>query len=204
GNTHTISTKKTFYINTAGEEFIVGIIRDITGRKLAEEALRLANRKLNLLSALEAYLEISKESLEDPVQTAEFVAKEEQIAETIAHQITFTKDYEDLGVNTPQWQNVNTVIRNVGARLPMRNIRIDEGTPDLEMYADPLLEKVFYNLIDNALRYGGEKMSAIRMTSCEENGALVIALEDDGNGISAEDKKQLFNKGFGKHTGLGL
>ncbi|MGB7788813.1 PAS domain S-box protein [Methanoregula sp.] len=216
GNTHTISTKKSLYINTAGEEFIVGIIRDITGRKLAEEALRLANRKLNLLSgitrhdirnqllALEAYLEISKESLEDPVQTAKFVAREEKIAETIAHQITFTKDYEDLGVNTPQWQNVNTVIRRVVARLPMRTIRIDEAAPDLEMYADPLLEKVFYNLIDNALRYGGEKMSALRMTSREENGALVIALEDDGNGISAEDKKQLFNKGFGKHTGLGL
>jgi signal transduction histidine kinase len=29
-------------------------------------------------------------------------------------------------------------------------------------------------------------------------------VEDDGNGISAEDKDQLFTKGFGKHTSLGL
>jgi signal transduction histidine kinase len=86
----------------------------------------------------------------------------------------------------------------------MRNIRIDADYPDLELFADPLLEKVFYNLVDNALRYGGEKMTAIRMTTGKDNGVLVIMVEDDGNGISAYDKKELFKKGFGKHTGLGL
>ncbi len=29
-------------------------------------------------------------------------------------------------------------------------------------------------------------------------------MEDDGAGISAEDKKRLFEKGFGKNTGYGL
>jgi signal transduction histidine kinase len=47
-------------------------------------------------------------------------------------------------------------------------------------------------------------MTSIRVKSREENGVLVITVEDDGNGISAEDKKQLFTKGFGRHTGLGL
>jgi signal transduction histidine kinase len=74
----------------------------------------------------------------------------------------------------------------------------------MEVLADPLLEKVFYNLIDNALRYGGEKMTSIHVTSHEGNGNLVIAVEDDGNGISAGDKTLVFTKGFGKHTGLGL
>lgn len=63
---------------------------------------------------------------------------------------------------------------------------------------------MFYNLIDNALRYGGEQMTAIRVTNHDDNGNLAVVLEDDGYGVSAEDKKQLFTKGFGKHTGLGL
>jgi PAS domain S-box-containing protein len=191
-------------------------VRDITARKQVESALALAVRKLNLLSSinrhdiknqiqvLKGYLDLSKESLDDPVRMSEYIAKEEKIAETIVHQISFTKDYENLGVNTPVWQDVNTVIRKVITYLPMRNIRVDSEDPGPEIFADPLFEKVFFNLIDNALTYGGERMTSIRVKSREENGVLVITVEDDGNGISAEDKKQLFTKGFGRHTGLGL
>ncbi|MHB8164624.1 MAG: PAS domain S-box protein, partial [Methanoregula sp.] len=191
-------------------------IRDVTERKRADAALALAIRKLNLLSsitrhdiknqllALEGYLDISKEFLVNPTQMSEFIAKEEKVADTIAHQINFTKDYEDLGMKTPLWQNVNTVIKSSLARLPMQKIHIDRGDPNLEIFADPLLEKVFYNLIENALIYGGEQMTSIQVTTREDNGNLVIVVDDDGTGISAEDKKQLFTKGFGRHTGLGL
>ncbi|OPX65361.1 MULTISPECIES: response regulator [unclassified Methanoregula] len=42
GKTHIIVTKKTLYTDTAGNAFIVGVIRDITDRKVAEEAIRLS------------------------------------------------------------------------------------------------------------------------------------------------------------------
>jgi PAS domain S-box-containing protein len=191
-------------------------IRDITARKQSEASLALAVRKLNLLSsitrhdiknqilALEGYLGLSKSSIEDPAQMSEYIAKEEKIAETVAHQIGFTRDYEDLGVKAALWQNVNSIIERVITHLPMRNIRVDVEDSDLEVFADPLLEKVFFNLIDNALKYGGEKMTSIHVKTYEDDGTLIISVEDDGNGISAEDKMQLFKKGFGKHTGLGL
>jgi signal transduction histidine kinase len=63
---------------------------------------------------------------------------------------------------------------------------------------------VFYNLFDNALQYAGEQLRTIRVTNRKDNEVLVIAVEDDGTGISAEDKNQLFTKGFGRHTGFGL
>ena len=182
----------------------------------AEHALLNANNKLNLLSSitrhdiknqlqvLSAYLEMSKESLGDHVRTLEFIAKEEKVLDIIALQISFTKDYEDMGVKAPLWQNVNMVIRKVLTQLPVWSICVSVDDPNLEMFADSLLEKVFYNLTDNALRYGGEKITSIRVISREDKGSLVITVEDDGNGISIEDKKQLFTKGFGKHTGLGL
>lgn len=191
-------------------------IRDITERKRANVALSLAIKKLNLLSsvtrhdiknqlmALEGYLDLSKDFLDDPTQISEYIAKEKKIADTIARQISFTKDYEDLGMKAPFWQNVSLIIRTVVTRLPMRNVLVDTGDPGLEIFADQLLEKVFYNLIDNALRYGGEDMTTIRVTGREDNGVLIITVSDDGGGISSGDKTQLFTRGFGKHTGLGL
>ena len=191
-------------------------IRDITARKHSEAALALAVRKLSLLSsitrhdirnqvhALEGFLDLSKAVLGDPARLSGYIAKEEKIAGTIARQIEFTADYQDLGMKAPFWQDVGTVVGRVVAQLPVGDIAVDVPGPGLEVFADPLLEKVFFNLIDNACRYGGEKMTSIRVHSREEDGALVITVEDDGSGVSAEDKTRLFTKGFGRHTGLGL
>ncbi len=195
---------------------ILLFVLDITERRRGEEALARASKKLNLLSgitrhdilnqimALNAYISLSEDAINDPVELKEYFTREEKIAEIIAEQISFTRDYEDLGVKAPVWQNIHAVIGRVILQFPKRNFRIDAEDFGREVFADPMMEKVFYNLIDNALRYGGEKMTFIRLTCREEKGVLVIVVEDDGNGISCEDKKQLFTKGFGKHTGLGL
>ena len=71
------------------------------------------------------------------------------------------------------------------------------------MYADPLIVKVFYNLMDNAVRYG-QKITAIRFSLLERDGKTVIVCEDDGEGVPDGDKERIFEKGFGKNTGLGL
>jgi PAS domain S-box-containing protein len=198
------------------KDCFVAIINDITERRRTEEALQQANKKLNLLSgitrhdirnqllALSGYLEISREYLTDPNKTSEYIAKEEAIIKTISNQISFTKDYQEMGVKAPTWQNISGIINTVITRLPLRDIHVDAGDLTLEVFADPLLEKVFYNLIDNALRYGGEMMTLIRLTNREDAGGLIISVEDDGSGISAEDKEKLFTKGFGRNTGLGL
>jgi signal transduction histidine kinase len=44
----------------------------------------------------------------------------------------------------------------------------------------------------------------IRTSSDDTKKGLVISVEDDGVGISGEDKERLFGRGFGHHTGLGL
>ncbi|MFA5376237.1 MAG: PAS domain S-box protein [Dehalococcoidia bacterium] len=203
-------------INLQGKTVMLGIIRDITERKRAEDALRQANKQLNLLSsitrhdilnqlmALKGYLYLSKEMIDDPTILTGYIQKEEQAANTIEHQITFTKVYQELGVAAPEWQSVNASVQKAMAGLPMRDVRIEVDPKNPAIFADPLFEKVFYNLIDNALKYGGEGMKTIRVSSQETDTGLLIVCEDDGVGISGEDKKKLFTRGFGKNTGLGL
>jgi len=67
----------------------------------------------------------------------------------------------------------------------------------------PLLAKVFENLLDNSLRHG-EHVRHIRVTYEMRGDALALMYRDDGAGIPAADKKRIFEKGFGKNTGLGL
>jgi signal transduction histidine kinase len=192
------------------------VLRDITQHKQAEQALTEANRKISLLSsitrhdirnqlmALSAYLMLSEDSMDDPVLSAEYLRMEQKITSTIAHQISFTKYYEDFGVNTPEWQDVNTCIRQAMDSLVLGTVRVEITVDNLEVFADPLLEKVFYNLIDNSLRYGGPGVTLFRVTSTTSEGALALMFEDDGVGIPADDKLRIFDKGFGTNTGLGL
>ena len=49
GQTKTISTKKSRFIDTQGEKFLIGIIRDITERKQAEKALHVSGEKYKAL-----------------------------------------------------------------------------------------------------------------------------------------------------------
>ncbi|MDD3136064.1 MAG: HAMP domain-containing sensor histidine kinase [Methanoregula sp.] len=178
--------------------------------------MQQANKQLNLLSsitrhdilnqlmALKGYLYLSKEMIDNPTTLSGYIQKEEQAADAIENQIKFTRDYQELGVAAPEWLNVNASIEKALTGLPMRAVRIEIDPDNPEIFADRLFEKVFYNLIDNALRYGGADMKTIRVSSQEIDKGLRIVCEDDGVGISAEDKKKLFTRGFGKNTGLGL
>ncbi|MDO9324272.1 MAG: PAS domain-containing sensor histidine kinase [Methanoregula sp.] len=207
---------RTVPIEDKGMPALLSVITDITDRKAAEDALSRVNKKLTILAsitrhdiknqlmALLTYLELSKEETDTSPAASEYLEKEMKIAETIGHQIDFTKIYEDMGTNVPVWQNINASVQRAVGALPLRDVGVKVDRLDLEIYADPLFEKVFYNLIDNAVRYGGEAMTTIRITTSVTGAGLVIACEDDGVGIPDDDKKILFQQGYGKNTGLGL
>nr|WP_319375226.1 ATP-binding protein [uncultured Methanoregula sp.] len=203
-------------IEDKGISAFLSVITDITDRKAAEDALIRVNKKLTILSsitrhdiknqitALSVYLELSRIATGDALPASEYVQKEMRIAGILEEQIDFTRIYEDMGTTAPTWQNIGDTIARGVAALPMRDVTVEVDRRDLEIYADPLFERVLYNLMDNALKYGGGSMTVIRVTSREVSGGLVVTCEDNGEGIAHEDKARLFNRGFGKNTGLGL
>jgi signal transduction histidine kinase len=133
----------------------------------------------------------------------EYLDYAEKTIGTIKRQIAFTTEYESIGVLAPVWQPLSDTVRSAVSQLHTTGVAIDVADNPVEIYADPLLEKVFLNLIHNALKHGG-RVTRISISLNENDRGLVISVADNGTGILPENKNHLFEPGFGKHKGLGL
>jgi PAS domain S-box-containing protein len=199
------------------ENFIgwLGITRDISERTSAEEELGLANRKLKLLSGitrhdinnqvtvLQSCINLLEMKQSDPASDVYF-QKANTAAERISAMIRFTHEYESIGINTPIWKNCHILVETATRQIPLGNITVKNDLPaGTEVFADLLIVKVFYNLLDNAVKYGG-KITTVRFSVEQRNGDHIIICEDDGVGVPPMEKEQIFKRGFGKNTGLGL
>ena len=192
-----------------------GITSNITERKQAEEALHTANKKLTLLSsitrhdisnqltALRGYLALLEQKQPDPTLN-EYFQKVSTAAKRISAMIQFTKEYEAIGVHAPTWQDTRTLVDTAAKQALLGKVTVKNDLPaGAEVFADPLITKVYYTLMDNAARYGG-KITTIRFSALESGDDHLLICEDDGDGVVAAEKEKIFERGFGKNTGLGL
>jgi PAS domain S-box-containing protein len=187
---------------------------EIQERKRFEAAIQLANRKLNTLSsitrhdilnqitAIVMYVSLAEETVKDP-QIREHLEKIEKITHLIQKQIRFTRDYQNIGSNAPSWQEVSEVVSEAIKEIGLGIIRVETDLEKLEVYADLLLEKVFFNLVENSIRHG-EHVSLIRITYRQVDENLVIIYEDNGVGIPEGVKEKIFKREYFRNTGYGL
>ncbi len=191
------------------------MVTDITERKRAEEAIRQVNRKLNLLSSItrhdiknqvsiiDGFLAIIKKKQLDP-SIDYYLQKVTNAAERISSMIQFTREYEKIGVNSPVWHNIRTLVDSAITQTPSEQGYVkNDISADIEVFSDPLIIKVFYNLMDNSIRYGG-KITTIRFSAKKHENNYILIFEDDGTGIPEEEREKIFEYGYGKNTGLGL
>ncbi|MCK9631205.1 MAG: response regulator [Methanoregula sp.] len=189
--------------------------KEITARRHTEEALRQANKKLSLLSGitrhdinnqlqvLNGYLEILHNQVPDPA-LEKYFSRIMGASDGISTMIRFTSDYEKIGVHAPVWHDLRALVKKAGTGVTFGQVVLQNDLPaNTEVFADPLIFRVFFNMIDNALRHGG-KVTTIRFSAelCNEN--RIIVCEDDGDGVVTEEKEMIFHRGFGKNTGFGL
>ncbi|MBN1432275.1 MAG: PAS domain S-box protein [Methanomicrobiaceae archaeon] len=191
------------------------ITRDITERKESENALRVANKKLSLLSqitrhdisnlitALSGNLDLLDEKLKDPGERR-YLDRSIDITDRIMKQIEFSRSYQDIGLEKPRWIDPEDQISGALESLIREDVQIRLKIDPVLIYADPLLERVFYNLIENAVRHGEKITEIIISTEEQEDGSLVLRVKDDGVGIPDGEKEKIFSYGHGRNTGFGL
>ena len=204
---------------------ILGICEDINESKKAEEEanhmvdqLVLVNEKLgvvgsltrhdarNKLSAVSGYAYLLKKKHGDKKDVVEAASRIEQAVKEIAEIFDFAKIYEQIGAEELTYINVDEKLDEAAALFSGLIPTITNECHGLAVLADPFLRQLFLNFIDNTRKYG-KKTTAIRVYfEKADQGCLKLVYEDDGVGVSFENKPHLFKEGFstGGSTGFGL
>jgi len=93
--------------------------------------------------------------------------------------------------------NIKEILRIVrdefSPRLALRQIKWLEPDAMVEIEADKLsILRVFTNFVDNALKYGGEDLSEIRIGYEESEDFHTLSVSDNGAGIRKKDRERIF------------
>jgi signal transduction histidine kinase len=189
------------------------IITD-THRARVEIMVERANEKLNVLNniirhdifntitALMGYEEMAQQTDTMPEVQKKLITIA-ALTEKIQQQITFTRDYQNLGLSMPQWQNVQKIITQQISVSGTTGVTFSMDFGNLEIFADPLLERVFHHLLDNSVKHG-QTLTKIHGYYQRSGAGIILIIEDDGIGIPEDEKEAIFKRQFYKNTGWGL
>ena len=208
------------------------VARDITERKLMEEALKDSSEKIKLFAYSVSH------DLKSPVigingltrllhkrywgildekgrNCCDLILKaSEQIAELVEQINVYMSTKEaPISIEKVKLKEIVQVVRDeFSTQLNIRQIKWSEPAYLPEINANRLcMLRVFRNLIDNALKYGGENLRQIKIGYKESYEFYNLSVTDDGIGIQKEDSEKIFglfkrrktSRGI-EGTGLGL
>jgi PAS domain S-box-containing protein len=202
---------------------VLGVLTDISNLKwmqqVMEEAVKAVaelNEKLhvvesltrhdirNKLAVLNGQLYLLKKRLDNYPDASLRLDAIGAVSKQMLNILDFERFYVQVG--SEELTNVDVANYVEEAALlfsDLNGAKLVNGCHGLTVLADSLLRQLFYNLIDNTLKYG-QKVNEIKVGFEEEKDQLRLIYEDDGVGVSDEAKTKLFTEGYGKGTGYGL
>ena len=93
----------------------------------------------------------------------------------------------------------------IAPQLGIRNIKWSQSDHLPEIRADRLsIVRAIRNLVDNALKYGGDELSEIRIGYQESEESHILSVMDDGIGLKAGDSKEIFDTFKRTQTSSGI
>jgi PAS domain S-box-containing protein len=211
-------------VNEKGElAGILGVSTDVTEKKWMQEVFNDAigkvvelNEKLrvvesltrhdirNKLSAVNGRIFLLKKRLTDNIEASAQLKEMDLASQQILRILEFERFYVQVGSEELQWIDVEKHLSEAASLFSdLKGAQVINDCHGLTVLADSLLRQLFYNLIDNTLKYG-VTVSKIKVHFQEEKDQLKLIYEDNGVGMPDEVRNKLFTEGFGKGTGFGL
>jgi PAS domain S-box-containing protein len=208
-------------VTLRGRRHVIGIVRDITERKLTEESLRQYASELEASNEeLDAFAHTVAHDLKGPVGNmmgfAEFLLdsyealSEEQAQEclqSIVHGsermtniinalllLASVRKIEEVSVEP---LDMAGIVAEVRARLSslveeyQAEIILPEEWPAALGHA-PWVEEVWVNYVSNAIKYGGRPPRVELGAQTQWDGQVRFLVRDNGQGVSPEEQARLF------------
>ena len=203
----------------------VGTHSDISDRKQAEEELEKSSRKIrqfaysvvhdlknpaHSIQALAGVLQRKYGQNLPPrgVQCCEQIARSAEQLAAIVDKINcyIATQQNPLTLETVSLRQAFATIREEFAdQCEARRVRWREPEQLPEIMIDRIsLLRVLRNFVDNALKYGGTRLSEIELGYREGEGFHILSVRDDGVGISVEESDNVFDAFIRKKTAAGV
>ena len=159
----------------------VSVYKDISEQTNAQKKLTMMNEKLqvvggltrhdirNKLSAIVGNAYLARKETADNIRVQEYLREIEKAVQQSAAIFDFAKTYEMLGIEELTYADIEKTIKEAASLFSdLKGAKVVNDCHGLNLLADSLLQQLFYNLIDNSLKYGQE-ITRIR-THYEKSG----------------------------------
>ncbi|MCG6917990.1 MAG: PAS domain S-box protein [Deltaproteobacteria bacterium] len=188
-------------------------IEDVTERKRAQQALRQSSEKLKLFAysvmhdlksptvGIYGLTELLHKHYKDALDERgksycdQILKASVHVAALIEKINVYIATAElPLKIEKINIKDILQMVRDEFApRLAVRQIKWLQPEAIIEVKADQLsILRIFRNFVDNALKYGGEDLSEIRIGYEESEEFHTLSVSDDGAGIREGDYERIF------------
>lgn len=140
------------------------------------------------LATMQTKLEVHRlQDIDTDDLTSDLLKQIERLSKLIDDLIWFSKD---TPLNSLQYVDMKQLINDIAEELEIGEDRIHISDNELLIKGDDaLMERVFYNLLQNAIKYSGRNFK-ISVNIFSENKSIEIC--DNGPGIEDSEKKAIF------------
>jgi PAS domain S-box-containing protein len=209
----------------AVEGFVVNS-RDVSERKARERELETRTEELEALTRLirhdirndmnvvmawarrlEDHVDAEgQEPLRKLLVSGENVLELTEIAREFVQ--TLTADRETHLEPVPLRSVLETAVQLQRSSYPLASIRLEGAVPDVAVQANEMLQSVFRNVLNNAVKHTDRDDPQVEVGVAVEGDDAVVRIADNGPGIPDERKETVFGKGEkgldSEGTGIGL
>ncbi len=158
---------------------------------------------LNQLTAIPGYLELSQDMITDPM-LEDFFGKEMNAAEKIREKLIFTREYQKIGMLEFDWTKLVSLFTEAAGEAGCSRLPIHISIPsDLQIFTDKTFKQALVKILENIPDHASN-VTVIEISFQKTGTGGTIIIEDDGPGIPSDQKKRIFELGYGSGDGFGL